>query len=130
MARKNNGEKVEGYKKMNGSKWITKERRLAIYMRDNFVCAYCGEDLRKHDRRNIGLDHLTPRYSGGSNDSSNLVTVCKACNSSRGTKDFKEYATGGALLRIEANIAKEVNVALAKSIIAGTATLGDEESVR
>lgn len=65
----------------NGSKWIRPEKRWAIYLRDGGDCVYCrgvfplGSDLT--------LDHIVPRSQGGTNDASNLVTVCHPCNSAR-----------------------------------------------
>jgi 5-methylcytosine-specific restriction endonuclease McrA len=41
-----------------GSKWITKKRRLAIYLRDRFACQYCGQDLHDATPRQVTLDHL------------------------------------------------------------------------
>lgn len=113
-------EKCKDYKKQKSGAWITKQRRLAIYLRDGFACAYCGCDLKNARPMDINLDHLTPRYDGGGNESSNLITACKSCNSSRGIKPYSEYATGGALARIERQRWLEPNVQLAKALIAGT----------
>lgn len=46
------------------SSWITRERRLAIYLRDAFVCQYCGRDLAAAKPAEMGLDHLE-NYAGG-----------------------------------------------------------------
>lgn len=62
-----------------GSKWIRPEKRLAIYHRDDFTCLYC---LRGElDGVLLTLDHVTPRFDGGSNEADNLVTACLTCNS-------------------------------------------------
>lgn len=114
----------------NGSKWIRPEKRLAIYVRDGFTCAYCGRDLRTAAPEELNLDHLTPRVAGGSNEATNLVTACKACNSSRGAKPWADYATGGAIDRISQNRYAPLNVALAKAILAGTAGDPREEARR
>lgn len=63
--------------------WIRQEKRLAIYLRDRFACVYCERDLSQASPRDLTLDHLTPRSSGGSNDPSNLITACHPCNSKR-----------------------------------------------
>jgi len=104
------------------SNWITKERRLAIYIRDNFTCAYCGTSLKNSEPANVTLDHLVPRnplvaHGSGGNESTNLVTACRSCNSSRQDKPWMDYATGGAVDRIETLRYQFVNVELAKSII-------------
>lgn len=68
--------------------WIRAERRVAIYMRDNFTCLFCGI---KYDRANLSLDHIVPVSKGGSNESTNLATCCKNCNSKKGDSCFIEY---------------------------------------
>jgi 5-methylcytosine-specific restriction endonuclease McrA len=64
-------------KPLNGSKWIRKAKRQAIYIRDNGKCAYCGRD------HSLTLDHITPRVFWGKNDQTNLITACVNCNSKR-----------------------------------------------
>jgi|SRR5580658_3014765 5-methylcytosine-specific restriction endonuclease McrA len=65
----------------HGSKWIRPEKRLAIYHRDGFACAYCGHTSEQGAA--LSLDHVTPRELGGSHDAMNLVTSCVSCNSAR-----------------------------------------------
>ena len=101
----------------HGSKWIRPEKRLAIYIRDSFACAYCGTDLRNSRPAEVTLDHLTPRSLGGTNDATNLVTACRTCNSSRGNRSLESFAPGGSLVRIAKLIAQPLNVKLARAII-------------
>lgn len=42
----------------------------------------CGAD----DVTRLAIDHRIPVDLGGSNDPSNLRTLCKACNSSKGAR--------------------------------------------
>lgn len=112
---------VKTHGNKHGSRWITKERRLAIYIRDGFACAYCGKDLRHLSARNTTLDHLIPRCDGGNNKNENLITACLTCNSGRRDKSYAEYATAGALIRIDKLRLEPINLPLAKAIIAGTA---------
>ena len=54
------------------------QRRLSrreIFARDRDVCQYCGRESRK-----LTLDHVTPRFRGGSHSWENVVTACIACN--------------------------------------------------
>jgi hypothetical protein len=104
----------------NGSSWIRKEKRLAIYLRDGFECNYCGTDLHDAKPEDINLDHITPRCEGGSNHESNLITACKKCNSGRGAKPVKQYATAGALDRIKRHTRRSLarHMVLARAIIA------------
>ena len=62
--------------------WCAPKKRVALNIRDNCQCCYCGKQLilRTHD---CTLDHVHPRHAGGSNDASNLVTACLSCNSSK-----------------------------------------------
>jgi hypothetical protein len=72
-----------------GSKWITRERRLAIYLRDGLACVYCGATIE--DGTTLSLDHITPKSQGGSNASGNLVTACRTCNSARNDRSIEEF---------------------------------------
>ena len=45
-------------------------------------CSYCGCG------HNLSLDHLIPRYLGGSDSGENLVYACKSCNSSKNKNDL------------------------------------------
>lgn len=62
----------------SGGKWLSVHKRLAIYFRDGFQCAYC-----------CGVGHLTIDHvndcktHGRNNNASNLITCCLSCNSSK-----------------------------------------------
>lgn len=105
-----------------GSKWIRKDKRLAIYLRDRFSCAYCGRDLHSAAPFDVTLDHLNAKHKAGNHHETNLVTACRSCNSSRQDKPWRSYATGGAIQRISRLRRRSLKRyrALAKAIIAGT----------
>ena len=63
--------------------WIHPVKRLEIYLRDGFLCAYCNRELHPLNRSEVTLDHLISKEDGGSNEAYNLITACKSCNSSR-----------------------------------------------
>lgn len=108
-------------KPWHGSKWIRKERRRAIYERDDWCCLYCERDLRdayEDDPHAVTLDHLVPRDEDGSNRNDNLVTACLSCNSARQSRDWRIFAPG-ATTRITWAIAQPVDVARAKAKLAG-----------
>jgi CRISPR/Cas system Type II protein with McrA/HNH and RuvC-like nuclease domain len=67
------------------SNWIRRDKRLAIYLRDDCTCAYCGITVKVGDSGADAatLDHVQPASKGGSNRADNLVVACKSCNSSR-----------------------------------------------
>ena len=72
--------------------WISQTTRLAIYLRDNLACVYCGAALEQGAA--LSLDHVKPWSKGGSNAPNNLVTACKFCNTSRGPRALMTW--GGA----------------------------------
>ncbi len=80
-------------KRWQGSKWIRPERRRAIYERDGYQCHWCHLQMAcyllgrwSNFSKCLTLDHKRPRSKGGDNSNRNLVTSCKACNSSRQAK--------------------------------------------
>ena len=81
-----------------GSHWIRDTKRLRIYARDGFRCVWCGcqvaraRDLGAPGVRLATLDHVVPRPRG-SNDASNLITACEACNSARAGMSALDYAS-------------------------------------
>jgi 5-methylcytosine-specific restriction endonuclease McrA len=97
----------------SGSKWIRKERRIAIYMRDEYTCAYCARDLQNAPPQEVTLDHIIPWSLGGTNESHNLVTACKRDNSARGNAPLSP----ATLRRITAQARKPLNMPLARAIV-------------
>lgn len=72
-----------------GSKWIRPAKRLAIYARDGFACAYCGATVE--EGTTLTLDHVVACELGGSNEATNLVTCCLSCNSSKQDSTTREW---------------------------------------
>jgi 5-methylcytosine-specific restriction endonuclease McrA len=58
--------------------------RENIFKRDDNECLYCGS------KKNLTIDHVTPKSKGGKNTWQNLVTCCKRCNISKDSKTLKE----------------------------------------
>lgn len=104
-----------------GMNWIRQEKRLAIYIRDNFICMHCGLDLRNiqpGDGIRIELDHVIPASKGGSNQGNNLITSCSACNAQRGNKDIEEvHPLLSQRVHIERALNTPLNIHLAKQIL-------------
>ena len=48
--------------------------RRAVFVRDNFMCQYCG-------RAAENVDHIIPRSRGGGHTWDNVVAACRPCNS-------------------------------------------------
>jgi hypothetical protein len=54
--------------------------RAFVLARDGLACVECGSTA------DLTVDHKQPRARGGGNDPSNLQTLCRSCNSRKGTK--------------------------------------------
>lgn len=53
--------------------------RWEVWEFDDFTCQKCGS------RRDLTVDHIIPVSKGGSTDRVNLQTLCRSCNSKKGT---------------------------------------------
>src|SRR6185312_16089207 len=86
----------------NGSKWIRKNKRLAIYLRDRFTCLYCLRDLHDADPRDITLDHVAGGHKN--HHESNLICACRSCNSSKGDTPLTRFAGPEAVKHVRRNV--------------------------
>jgi len=59
---------------------IPAELRWEVWERDNFTCKRCGS------KRRLTIDHIHPESKGGKAELDNLQTLCKPCNSAKGTR--------------------------------------------
>lgn len=60
--------------------------RLAVFERDRYTCQACGAS--GHDRGvQLTIDHKKPLKRGGTNEMSNLQTLCSKCNTTKGTRN-------------------------------------------
>lgn len=101
--------------------WIRREKRLALYLRDEFTCQYCGRNLHDAAPADITLDHLQARAAGGNNGESNLVTACRACNCARQDKPLYRWiadAAHRAKIRAQARRSISRHLVLARDLIA------------
>jgi hypothetical protein len=82
--------------------WIRRSTRFAIYARDGFKCVVCDSYKR------LSLDHIDP---DGSNEHTNLVTLCGSCNSSKKRTPLLEWRPAAAsrvLLAVSLGIDREL----------------------
>jgi len=56
--------------------------RQLVFRRDGFKCVICGEN------QNLSVDHIKERELGGTNDLSNLRTLCRDCHEGRHFNNF------------------------------------------
>lgn len=123
--------------KYQGMKWITNERRLAIYLRDGLACAYCGMGIE--DGTRLTLDHIRPwsAETKPDNTSENLVTACLRCNSARGNRTLASFCQSvaayldhgivAATIRthVRACLRRPIDLTEAKSILARRGTFSE-----
>ena len=60
--------------------------KRAVFIRDDFTCAYCGERCKDHPT----LDHVIPQSRGGLSTWENTVCACRKCNARKGSMSTKE----------------------------------------
>ena len=72
-------------REIGSGKW--KKLRVTILDRDGWQCAICHKPAHT-------VDHIIPRVKGGPMwTESNLQSLCKSCNSSKGGRFFSPKAT-------------------------------------
>ena len=99
----------------------TPRRREALWLKENKLCHWCGKATRlvnEQAQDQATIDHVIPRYKGGSNDLSNVVNACYGCNSRRNTEDMKGLPDNSTLGK---------NPASKKHKHKGIALTGDEK---
>ena len=57
---------------------IPRGMRHEVFKRDNYTCVECG--AKKEDGVTLHIDHIIPVSKGGSDELSNLQTLCEDCN--------------------------------------------------
>lgn len=62
--------------------------KLAVFKRDGYRCLACGND----DPLVLAIDHIKAVSRGGKNEIANYQTLCKRCNSSKGTRTINYRA--------------------------------------
>lgn len=72
-----------GYQK--GANYGYQNSRLAAFHRDNYTCQYCKDKKKKH----LHAHHIVYRSNGGSDDMTNLITLCKECHISLHNGEFE-----------------------------------------
>lgn len=67
-------------------KSISCSRRFEIFRRDDFRCQMCGMTVQ--DGARLEVDHKVPVAGEGSDEESNLWTLCFKCNRGKGSLDL------------------------------------------
>jgi hypothetical protein len=78
---------VIGYSRMTLGLWLEVPSGVAarIFERDHHRCVHCGSG------DTLTIDHVIPRSRGGTNEESNLRTLCQPCNSQKGDRLDSEW---------------------------------------
>ncbi len=71
---------LDSYSYIRAGKW------WEVLARDKWKCLSCGRTARE-DGILLEVDHIIPRSKGGTDDISNLQTLCKKCNIGKSNKD-------------------------------------------
>ncbi|WWT40088.1 hypothetical protein [Staphylococcus phage PT94] len=81
----------ERKKQLDSKKW--KDLRKQIIQRDGGMCNRCWVELNIIERENLQVHHIKPRseYPELMYEPSNLITVCKTCNLTLGTKGYLDW---------------------------------------
>jgi hypothetical protein len=64
------------------------EIRRDVYQRDGYECQTCGAQGGQAGNTELHAHHKTPISEGGSNEMSNLVTLCKSCHNNQHDHDI------------------------------------------
>ncbi len=68
------------------SRYIPASIRVSVLHRDKYKCVFCGRSAKQIQ---LEIDHIIAYSKGGSNDISNLQTLCIDCNRGKGARNLK-----------------------------------------
>ena len=63
------------------SKTTVRFSKQNIFLRDNWTCQYCGDELTT---KTATMDHVLPISKGGKTNFENIVAACPKCNAGKG----------------------------------------------
>jgi len=63
---------------------VSLSTRTKVLERDKYTCQMCGRN--RHEGVKLEVDHIIPVSKGGSNNMSNLQTLCFDCNRGKSAK--------------------------------------------
>jgi 5-methylcytosine-specific restriction enzyme A len=68
------------------SRYIPLSIRVDVLSRDGYKCIFCGRNSKEVT---LEIDHIIPFSKGGSNEISNLQTLCFDCNRGKGARKLR-----------------------------------------
>jgi len=90
---------------MNKRRQISDKKRLQVLKRDRFACKMCGRNLASDPDLVLEVDHIVPVSKGGSDEISNLQSLCMYCNRGKGNDENLNKALEDDM----ANILDQIN---------------------
>ncbi len=78
----------------------TPPRRESLWLAEGKQCHWCHKPTRlciQPDPDQATIEHIIPRYKGGTNDPENLASSCRLCNSRRSYEDQMGLKDGSLL---------------------------------
>lgn len=72
-------------RRINNRKPLDSRLRHEVFKRDNYICKECGAGK---DKVILHVDHIIPLAKGGTDELSNLQTLCELCNLAKSDKYF------------------------------------------
>jgi hypothetical protein len=105
-------------------------KRKRLWEKYNGKCHWCGCETRlvndtAPDKATI--DHIIPRYKGGTNDPANLVNSCNLCNNRRNYEDHFGLAEGTLLGKYKGGQSNTERRAARRAQLKHIALTGDEK---
>lgn len=104
-----------------GRQPIPRKLRHEVFKRDGYRCRECGASK---DETSLEIDHIVPVARGGTNDISNLQTLCRECNRMKHTD---EWVGGETDLEIAENELRNLEDRLKKEEERLNIVKGDEK---
>jgi len=71
---------------------MSPKMRRDVFLRDGFKCQECGASPGKDRLVWLEVDHVVPVAKGGTDEPSNLRTLCNHCNAGKSTKPAYSYS--------------------------------------
>ncbi len=64
---------------------LTNSIKIEVFKRDNYICQECGASREAK----LHVHHIIPFSRGGSDEMSNLITLCESCNEAIGNRIYE-----------------------------------------
>lgn len=100
----------------------TPPRREALWIAEERKCHWCGIPTRlcaEDAADQATIEHIIPRYKGGTNDPENLTSACRSCNGRRSYEDSRNMKEGALLGKWPTKDGKGMKRSLKRTCLTG-----------